>query len=81
MKCREPSLSVEPFSPLLTDTAARVGAVAKLRRADFYWSADQACLRFTEKGGKSRETPVRNDLQQFIVAYIESAGIRQMPAR
>ena len=55
-------------------TAARVGAVAKLRRADFYWSADQACLRFTEKGGKSREIPVRHDLQQFIMAYIESAG-------
>lgn len=59
---------------VLIYTAARVGAVAKLRRADFYWSADQACLRFTEKGGKSREIPVRHDLQQFIAAYIESAG-------
>ena len=59
---------------VLIYTAARVGAVAKLRRADFYRSADQACLRFTEKGGKSREIPVRHDLQQFIVAYLESAG-------
>lgn len=59
---------------VLIYTAARVGAVAKLRRADFYWSADQACLRFTEKGGKSREIPVRHDLQRFIVAYIESVG-------
>lgn len=59
---------------VLIYTAARVGAVAKLRRADFYWSADQACLRFTEKGGKSREIPVRHDLQQFIAAYIESVG-------
>lgn len=59
---------------VLIYTAARVGAVTKLRRADFYWSADQACLRFTEKGGKSREIPVRHDLQQFIVAYLASAG-------
>ncbi|MBC7816278.1 MAG: tyrosine-type recombinase/integrase [Planctomycetaceae bacterium] len=59
---------------VLIYTAARVGAVAKLRRADFYWSADQACLRFTEKGGKSREIPVRHDLQKFIAAYIEFAG-------
>lgn len=59
---------------VLIYTAARVGAVAKLRRADFYWSADQACLRFTEKGGKSREIPVRHDLQQFIAAYLASAG-------
>ena len=59
---------------VLIYTAARVGAVAKLRQGDFYRSADQACLRFTEKGGKSREIPVRHDLQQFITAYIESSG-------
>ena len=59
---------------VLIYTAARVGAVAKLRRADFYKSADQACLRFTEKGGKSREIPVRHDLQQFITAYLAAAG-------
>lgn len=60
---------------VLIYTAARVGAVAKLRRADFYWSADQACLRFTEKGGKSREIPVRHDLQQFISDYLTAAGL------
>ena len=52
----------------------RAGASLNLVAAILYWSADQACLRFTEKGGKSREIPVRHDLQQFIVAYIESAG-------
>ena len=57
---------------ILIYTAARVGAVAKLRRADIYDLGDQYCLRFTEKGGKSREIPVRHDLRQFILDYIEA---------
>jgi site-specific recombinase XerD len=32
-------------------------------------------LVFQEKGGKSREIPVRDDLEEFILAYIEAAGI------
>jgi site-specific recombinase XerD len=32
-------------------------------------------LRFQEKGGKSREIPVRHDLEGFILAYVEVAGI------
>lgn len=58
---------------ILIYTAARVGAVAKLRRQDFYDLGDQYCLRFSEKGGKSREIPVRHNLQIFIWDYL-SAG-------
>ena len=32
-------------------------------------------LRFQEKGGKSREIPVRHELEGFILAYVEAAGI------
>jgi integrase/recombinase XerD len=32
-------------------------------------------LRFSEKGGKSREIPVRSDLQKVLLAYIQAAGI------
>ena len=32
-------------------------------------------LRFREKSGKSREHPVRFDLQRCIPAYVEAAGI------
>ena len=60
---------------ILIYTAARVGAVAKLRRGDFYDLGDQYCLRFTEKGGKSREIPVRHDLRQFIVDYLSSGNL------
>lgn len=51
---------------ILIYTAARVGAVAKLKRKDFYDAGEQHCLRFHDKGGKSREIPVRHDLQLLL---------------
>ena len=60
---------------ILIYTAARVGAVAKLRCADFYDTGDQYCFRFREKGGKSREIPVRFDLQQFVREYVSAGGL------
>jgi integrase/recombinase XerD len=59
----------------LAYTACRGGAVAKLRMGDFRSDGTQYMLRFQEKGGKSREIPVRHDLGGFILAYIEAAGI------
>jgi site-specific recombinase XerD len=32
-------------------------------------------LRFQEKDGKSREIPVRHDLEGYILAYVDAAGI------
>ena len=60
---------------ILIYTAARVGAVAQLRRADYYDAGEQYCLRFTEKGTKSREIPVRHDLRGFIAAYLHAGGL------
>ena len=59
----------------LAYTACRAGAVAKLRLQDFQNDGQQYVLRFQEKGGKSREIPVRHDLEGFILAYVEAAGI------
>src|SRR5215210_1934708 len=64
---------------ILIYTAARVGAVAKLRLRDFEHDGHQWTLRFAEKGGKSREIPVRHDLERFLLAYREVAGIADAP--
>jgi len=61
---------------ILIYTAARVGAVAKLRRMDFYNVGDQYCLKFHEKNGKVREIPVRHDLSVAITDYLEHSGIQ-----
>lgn len=36
-------------------------------------------LHFNEKGGKSREIPVRADLWELVAAYIDAAGLRDAP--
>ena len=59
----------------LAYTVCRAGAVAKLRLQDFQHDGAQYVLRFQEKGGKSREIPVRHDLEGFIRAYLDAAGI------
>ena len=60
---------------VLIYTAARIGAVARLRLRDFFDAGDQHCLRFLDKGGKSREIPVRHDLQRFLFDYLTSANL------
>jgi len=61
---------------ILVYTASRAGAVAKLQRGSFYHAGDQWMLHFEEKGGKSREIPVRHDLEQMIFEYLDAAGLR-----
>lgn len=58
---------------ILIYTAARIGAVAQLRRRDLYDAGDQYCLHFVDKGGKSREIPVRHDLQKILRTYLLAA--------
>jgi site-specific recombinase XerD len=60
-------------------TAARVGAVAKLTMKSFDHDGTQWTLRFAEKGGKSREIPVRHDLEQFLLRYLEAAQLKAEP--
>lgn len=53
----------------------RSGAVSDEQRAGQGNARKQYALRFQEKGGKSREISVRRDLEMFIHAYLDVAGI------
>jgi len=64
---------------MLIYTAARAGAVAKLTRDGFYHAGDQWMLHFEEKNGKSREIPVRHDLEQMVFEYLDATGLRDAP--
>jgi integrase/recombinase XerD len=55
-------------------TAARAGAVASLRLKDLTHDGTQYALRFAEKGGKSREIPVRHDLERYLLEYLAAVG-------
>ena len=58
---------------ILVYTAARAGAVARLRSKDLVDEGTQLSLRFREKGGKHRAIPVRHDLQGFLTEYLSVA--------
>jgi site-specific recombinase XerD len=60
---------------VLIYTAARAGAVGRLRIKDFAHDGTQYGLRFAEKGGKSRLIPVRADLERYIKEYLFAAGM------
>ena len=62
---------------ILIYTAARIGAVASLKRGSLTHDGSQWTLRFAEKGGKSREIPLRHDLQGMVLAYLEAAGLME----
>lgn len=62
---------------VLVYTSARVGAVANLTVKSLVHDGAQYSLRFLEKGGKSREIPVRHDLEGYLREYIEAAGITE----
>ncbi len=64
---------------VLIYTAARVGAVARLGMKSLQHDGTQYTLRFAEKGGKSREIPVRHDLQQLLLDYIHAAQVTEGP--
>jgi integrase/recombinase XerD len=64
---------------VLIYTAARVGAVAKLTLKNLQNDGTQYSLRFAEKGGKSREVPVRHDLERLLLDYIQAVGIVEGP--
>jgi integrase/recombinase XerD len=62
-------------------TAARIGAVAGLSLGKFIQQGgNQSFLRFLEKGGKVRDIPVREDLEGYLTAYVEAAGLRPDPS-
>jgi integrase/recombinase XerD len=59
---------------VLIYTGARANAVATLRHGSLNSSDEQFVLHFDEKNGKSREIPVRHDLEQMLF-YLHAAGI------
>lgn len=54
-------------------TGVRAGSIARLRRSDYYQVGEQWMLRFDEKRRRSREIPVRYDLNAYLREYINAS--------
>src|SRR3954449_1679127 len=60
---------------ILAYTAARAGAVARLRTMDYVTDGRSWFFNFGEKGGKLHKVPVRHDLQLQMERYLQAAGL------
>ena len=61
---------------MMTYTFARVGAVVAMRVEDYYPQGKRWWVRLHEKGGKYHEMPAHHNLEEYLDAYIDAAGIR-----
>jgi integrase len=60
---------------ILKYTAARAGAVAKLRTSDYFTDGRSWYFNFGEKGGKLHKVPARHDLHVQMEIYLAAAGL------
>jgi site-specific recombinase XerD len=56
-------------------TFGRVGAVIKMRVEDYYTQGCRGWVRLHEKGGKRHEMPCNHNLEAYLDAYINAAGL------
>jgi integrase len=54
---------------------ARIGAALKMRVEDVYVQNRRAWVRLHEKGGKRHEMPCHHNLEAYLHAYVDGAGI------
>ena len=61
---------------VMTFAFARIGAVVAMRVEDYYPKGKRWWVRLHEKGDKRHEMPAHHNLEAYLDAYIEAAGIR-----
>ena len=61
---------------VMTFAFARIGAVVAMRVEDYYPMGKRWWVRLHEKGGKRHEMPAHHNLEAYLDAFIEAAGIR-----
>src|ERR1700686_2804112 len=54
---------------------ARVGAAVSMRVEDYYPEGKRWWVRLHAKGGKRHEMPAHHNLEAYLDAYIDAAGI------
>jgi site-specific recombinase XerD len=61
---------------VMTCSLARVGAVVGMRVEDYYPQGKRWWVRLHEKGGKRHEMLAHHNLEAYLDAYIDAAGLR-----
>jgi len=61
---------------LMCYTFARVSAVVRMEVSDYYENGHRWWIRLHEKGGKRHEVPTHHNAEEYLHAYLDTAGIR-----
>jgi site-specific recombinase XerD len=61
---------------LMIYTFARVGALVAMNVEDYYPQGKRWWVRLHEKGGKLHEVPAHHKLEEYLDAYLDTAGCR-----
>jgi site-specific recombinase XerD len=64
---------------LMVYTFSRIGAALKMKVEDVYMQKRRTWVRLHEKGGKRHEMPCHHNLDAYLHAYIDAAGIGGNP--
>jgi site-specific recombinase XerC len=64
---------------LMVYSFARVGAALGMKVEDVYTQNRRLWVRLREKGGKRHEMPCHHNLEEYLAAYLEGAGLRGDP--
>jgi integrase len=64
---------------LMAYTFARVGAALSMKVEDYFIQGRRGWVRLHEKGGKRHEVPAHHNLDEYIEAYIKTAGLQGDP--
>lgn len=64
---------------LMVYSFARVGAALGMTVADVYTQNRRLWVRLREKGGKARAMPCHHNLEEYLTAYLDGAGLKDDP--
>ncbi|QSA99349.1 tyrosine-type recombinase/integrase (plasmid) [Methylococcus sp. EFPC2] len=64
---------------LMVYSFARIGAAVGMKVEDVYTQNRRLWARLREKGGKRHEMPCHHSLEDYLIAYLDGAGLRDDP--
>ena len=64
---------------IMTFTVARISAAVGMSVRDVFRQGERHHVRLKEKGGKLHIMPLHHEAEDYVLAYIEAAGIRNQP--
>ena len=66
---------------LMVYSFARVGAALAMKVEDVFVQNRRLWVRLREKGGKAHAMPCHHNLEEYLAAYLDGAGLRDDPKR